>query len=206
MKMWNKTGFLFFYFLAAGILISAPAWASDFKASGVSGKVTAVRDGETRVVAEGDALENGDRILTAEDSRLDVIKAGAWGYRLLASSESVIHADETKTEIEMPQGNVIFKVNPMQGRDLSVRTPVVVVAVRGTQFWGQVLPAGTSHNSTFAVREGDVEVTVVGSENKMMLQAGQAIDVQGESATAAAREAKPAELDAISQIEDLALE
>jgi ferric-dicitrate binding protein FerR (iron transport regulator) len=192
-------------FLTIVFVRGAQAEGADLKAMGVSGPVTVIRDGKSMLIQSGDALQSEDRVTTAGDSRLDIIKAGGWGYRLLQSSECVIHTDESKTEIEMLQGSVIFKVVPTQGRNLTVRTPVVVAAVRGTQFWGQVTPAGASHNSIFAVREGDVELTVLKSGDQMMLKAGQAVDVLGEQGTATTREAKPAELDAIGQIEDLDL-
>ena len=195
-----------FVFLTTGFVQGAQAAGANLKAVGVSGPVTVIRDGESMLIRNGDFLQSEDRVTTTGDSRLDIIKAGGWGYRLLQSSVCVIHDDGIKTEIEMFQGNVIFKVVPTKGRNLTVRTPVVVAAVRGTQFWGQVTPAGASHNSIFAVREGDVELTVLKSGEQMMLKAGQAVDVLGEQGTANTREAKPAELEAIGQIEDLDLE
>jgi len=198
--------FLTLAFLIMGFVHGAEAAGAELRAQAVSGPVTVVRGGETLTVKDGDLLLAEDHVITTGDSRLDIIKAGGWGYRLLQSSECVVHADGSKTEIEMLQGNVIFKVVPTQGRNLTVRTPVVVAAVRGTQFWGQVTPAGASHNSVFAVREGDVELTVLKSGDQMMLKAGQAADVLGEQGTASTREAKSAELEAIAQIEDLDLE
>lgn len=197
--------FFIFVWVTAGFIQSAQAAGVDLRAADVSGPVTVIREGKNLTLNTGDVLKSGDRVTTNGDSRLDIIKSGGWGYRLLQSSECVIHADENMTEIEMLQGNVIFKVVPTKGRNLTVRTPVVVAAVRGTQFWGQVTPSGASHNSIFAVREGDVEVTVLKSGDHLMLKAGQAVEVHGEQGTAVAREAKPAELEAIGSIENLDL-
>lgn len=205
----KKTAWLYFFvfaFLTTGFVHGAQAAGAELRAASVSGPVTVIREGKPINIQKGDLLQSEDRVTTTGDSRLDIIKAGGWGCRLLQSSECVIHTGEGTTEIEMLQGNVIFKVVPTQGRNLTVRTPVVVAAVRGTQFWGQVTPAGTSHNSIFAVREGDVEVTVLKSGDLLMLKAGQAVEVQGELGMANTREAKPAELEAIGQIEDLDLE
>jgi len=204
----KKTAWFYFLtlaFLTTAFVHGAQAAGAELRAQAVSGPVTVVRGGEALTVKDGDLLLAEDRITTTTDSRLDIIKAGGWGYRLLQSSECVIHSDDSKTEIEMLEGNVIFKVVPTQGRNLTVRTPVVVAAVRGTQFWGQVSPAGATHNSIFAVREGDVEMTVLKSGNQFMLKAGQAVDILGEEGTANTREAKAGELEAIAQIEDLDL-
>lgn len=195
-----------FLSLALGPTLSVQAAEAGLRASGVSGPVTVLRGEKTILLKDGDTLQSEDRVTTTGDSRLDIIKAGGWGYRLLQSSECVIHTRKGKTEIEMLQGNVIFKVEPTQGRNLSVRTPVVVAAVRGTQFWGQVTPAGESHNSIFAVREGDVEMTVLESGDQLMLKAGEAVEIFGKQNTMTQRAAKTAELNAIGQISDLDIE
>lgn len=186
-------------------VLQSGAAAAEFKVSGVSGPVTLVRDGESSLVKNGDTLQNGDQITTTGDSRLDIVSEGVWGYRLLQSSDCVIHAKKEGTEIEMRQGNVIFKVKPTQGRNLTVRTPVVIAGIRGTQFWGQVTPAGESHNSIFAVREGVVEMTVLESGEILNLEAGSAFEIKGESGDVVTREAKLSELEAISTIETLSL-
>jgi len=194
------------FFLISGPLHSVHAAGMGMNASGVKGTVLVVRDGAESILHDGDGLQSGDRIKTDGDSQLDIIKPGGWGYRLLQSSDCVIHLENEKTEIEMFQGNVIFKVIPTQGRNLTVKTPVVVAAVRGTQFWGQVTPAAESFNSIFAVREGTVEVTVLASGEKQTLSAGQAIEVRGAEDSSLTRAAKQAELDAIAQIEAINLE
>ena len=204
--MKTKKGFIL---LTLAILVTGFAEgfavAAEFQAVSVSGPVTMIRAGKSKVIQNGEALQSGDRLTTNGDSRLDIIKAGGWGYRLLQSSDCVIHTVAGKTEIEMLQGNVIFKIIPTKGRNLTVRTPVVVAAVRGTQFWGQVTPSGESHNAIFAVREGSVKMTVLKSKKTWMLKAGQAMEIHGDEGTAETRAAKPAELEAIGQIADLDL-
>ena len=183
----------------------ARAAEAGLSAVNVSGNVMLKRTGEDSALKEGDALQPGDQITTDGDSRLDVVKAGDWGFRLLQSGDCRIAAAAEESQVELDQGNIIFNVKPRQGQNLSVKTPVVTAAVRGTQFWGQVTPSGEKHNAIFAVREGTVEVKVNESGEKFLLEAGQAVEIKGETGAAVPRAAQQAELDAISQAESITL-
>ncbi len=195
-------GFLFISWNGAGRALAAEDGLS---AVNVSGNVALKRGEEKSLLKEGDALLPGDEITTDGDSRLDVVKAGDWGFRLLQSGDCRIGAADAENQVELDQGNIIFNVKPKPGQKLSVKTPVVTAAVRGTQFWGQVTPSGENHNAVFAVREGTVEVKVTGSGKKFLLEAGQAVEITGETNAAAPRAAHQAELDAISQAETILL-
>ena len=180
----------------------AIAAAEALQAVHVAGSVTVNRGGQAFPLHEGDALQVGDQITTDGQGRLEAVKAGDWGFRLLQSGNGRIAAAD---QIELNQGNIILNVKPRADQKFSVKTPVVVASVRGTQFWGQVTPAGASHNSVFAVRQGKVEVEVLRSGEKMMLEAGQAVEIQGAAGTAGQRAAKDAELEAIRQAEEIVL-
>ncbi len=184
----------------AGGRKAVAAEKASLKALNVTGSVMVHRAGKIVTIHEGDAIQVGDQMMTNGDSFLDVVKAGAWGYRLLQSGDcKITRSNDDTSQIELNQGNIIFNVNPNMGQRFSVKTPVVVAAVRGTQFWGQVTPSGEKHNAIFAVREGKVEVTVIQSKEKFLLEAGQAIEIKGEAGTAGRRAAKATELEALRQ-------
>ncbi len=175
--------------------------AAVFRASQPQGEVSVIHQGETQALLDHGKLVGGDVIRTGADSQVDLIRKGKWGYRLLANTEcSIDLSNVDETRVKMTAGDVVFQVKKLPpGKTLVVETPVVVAAVRGTQFWGRVTPAGPERSATFAVREGRVEMKVSKTGEPFALEAGQAVDIHEADGSAAVRDALPAELGAIAQ-------
>ncbi|EMG10215.1 sigma factor regulatory protein, FecR/PupR domain protein [Leptospira interrogans serovar Icterohaemorrhagiae str. Verdun HP] len=91
--------------------------------------------------------------------------------------------------------------NLAKGQSLIVHTPTVVAAVRGTQFWGRV--NGKDETGTFAVREGAVEITRKSDNAKVLIEAGQALDLKPGDRDLKVRVAAKEELAAMEQIDQM---
>jgi len=205
--MLTLKSFPHFLWMSAALLFSLGALPQEtraeamFRASEPKGEVTVIHQGETQALLNHGKLVDGDVIRTGADGQVDLIRKGKWGYRLLANTECSLdfsNADETR--VKMSAGDVVFQVKKLPpGKTLVVETPVVVAAVRGTQFWGRVTPAGPERSATFAVREGHVEMKVAKTGEIFALEGGRAADIQAADGSSVVRDALPAELDAIAQ-------
>ena len=105
------------------------------------------------------------------------------------------------------EGNVVLNVKKLAPETrFSVETPVSIAAVRGTQFWGRVSGSETqSPVSTFAVREGAVEILAKSSDQRVTLQAGQAVDLAADTGSVQLRPALAQELEAMAVADQIAI-
>lgn len=175
--------------------------------SGVEGQPVLVRDGYEQPVTKGMEVLGGDIIKTGS-GQADVSLNGGAGIRLLSDSEAQLKSiEQENTQIDLKVGNIIanLKKKIPEGSKFEVETPAAVLAVRGTQFWGQTQP-GTSPKTTFAVRQGVVSVRDKATSEEFSVNKGQAIELAGQGQPALTREATVNELDAISQAELILIE
>ncbi len=175
----------------------------------VTGQPVLERKGEAQVLEEGMEIFKGDKIKTVENSQVDVSLNGGSGVRMLASSEALIKdTDPDNTELELELGNVIVDVRKklQQGRKFQVETPTAVLAVRGTQFWGQVSNPGEAPKTVFAVREGTLDITCKASSRVFKVEAGKALELPSGESSLQLRDAKPEELGAIAQCHQIRIE
>jgi len=161
--------------------------------------------GETQL-KPGSALPTSGTIQTGAESVLDFSVEGIGAIRLLAESEFELASLEAQNPaIRIDDGNILVKVtNQIQGGQFSVVTPTATAGVRGTQFWGQVRPEEEA--GVFAVREGKVEITLRKSGQSIVVEAGQAVEIAPGAESMEERKALDAELQAMEQIDDIALE
>ncbi|EMN49585.1 sigma factor regulatory protein, FecR/PupR family [Leptospira interrogans str. L1207] len=141
-------------------------------------------------------------VKTESEAVLDLTsKLGS--FRLLGGSTVTIAAlNSESASFQVSEGNVLIKAgNLAKGQSLIVHTPTVVAAVRGTQFWGRV--NGKDETGTFAVREGAVEITRKSDNAKVLIEAGQALDLKPGDKDLKVRVAAKEELAAMEQIDQM---
>ncbi|KGE25347.1 adhesin Lsa19 [Leptospira borgpetersenii] len=141
-------------------------------------------------------------VKTDSDAVLDLTsKLGS--FRLLGGSTATLAAlNADSASFQVSEGNILIKASKLtKGQSLLVDTPTVVAAVRGTQFWGRVNKK--DETGTFAVREGAVEVTRKSDNIKVLVEAGQAVDLKPGDKDLKTRAAAKEELAAMEQIDQM---
>lgn len=141
-------------------------------------------------------------VKTEADAVVDLTsKLGS--FRLLGGSTANVAAlNAEAARFQVSEGNVLVKSSKLsKEQTLTVDTPTVVAAVRGTQFWGRV--NGKDESGTFAVREGAVEITRKSDNRKILIEAGQALDLKPGEAELKLRTAAKEELAAMEQIDQM---
>lgn len=124
-------------------------------------------------------------------------------FRLLGGSTATLATlNAESASFQVSEGNVLIKAGKLaKGQSLLVDTPTVVAAVRGTQFWGRV--NGKDESGTFAVREGAVEITRKSDNARVLIEAGQAVDLKPGEKDLKPRIAAKEELAAMEQIDQM---
>ncbi len=166
----------------------------------ITGKATAEKSGA--VLKTQDRIPETETVKTEKDSTLDLTTT-LGTVRLLGGTEASVEAlRPDQNYIKVNEGNILVKVLKLnKNESISIDTPTVVAAVRGTQFWGQVNRA--EETGTFAVREGSVLITRKADEARVLVKAGEAVDLAPGAKTLKTRSAAPAELSAMEQIDQM---
>lgn len=154
----------------------------------MTGNPEMMRSGQTMPITQGMKCQSGDVLTTPTDKcGVDVSVNGLAGARVLPNSEFVIvNSDSSDMHLKIAKGNAIMNLEKLpKGTAFKVETPTAVAAVRGTQFWGRVAMADPANPiTTFAVREGVVEIYDKQSKRTFSVQKGQAIDIPLDSTAA----------------------
>lgn len=166
----------------------------------LSGKATALKSGKD--LKYNDLVPEEETIHTAKDGLVD-LTTPLGTIRLLGGTETSLAAlKQDQAYLKVNDGNILVKVVKLsKNQSISVDTPAVVAAVRGTQFWGQV--NRSAETGTFAVREGSVLITRKTDESRVLVKAGEAVDLKPGMAPLATRPALDAELSAMDQIDQM---
>ncbi|EQA38754.1 sigma factor regulatory protein, FecR/PupR family [Leptospira inadai serovar Lyme str. 10] len=166
----------------------------------LTGKVTVGKSGKDLKL--DDAVSEHDTIVTAKDGLVD-LTTPLGTIRLLGSTEASVAALKAdQAYLKVNEGNILVKVVKLsKNQSISVDTPAVVAAVRGTQFWGQV--NRSAETGTFAVREGSVLITRKTDEARVLVKAGEAVDLKPGLSPLVTRTAAEAELSAMQQIDQM---
>lgn len=124
---------------AAALALAAPAPARAGSVASTSGDVE-IGLGEPPVWRDaqaGDVLDPGDRVRTGRDGRAEIALDGAT-IRLYPSSVLRLPNDATAAggsqAVDLERGSSLFDVLHRHGAAFEVRTPEVVVSVKGTRF------------------------------------------------------------------------
>ena len=199
----KRFSFLILSFL---FLFQTPLFALGEKIiiSHVAGQPQIIRDGKTIPAQAGASCQTGDILKTVTpECHLDVAMNDLAGCRILPSSECVIvNGSESSMRFQIKSGNAILNLKKLPANStFEVETPTAIAAVRGTQFWGRV-DANNIDNpvTTFAVREGMVNIFAKNVGKTFSLEKGQALDIPKDSSTAPViRPALETELKAMEQ-------
>lgn len=189
--------------LSGFVSINAFAATEGCTVNQVMGQVQVIRDGQLTDVSAKDILKKGDILQASENGTVDMSMNELAGCRLLAGSR--VKIDGWKLEnmaLSVEKGNVILNLQKLpKESSFKVETPTAVAVVRGTQFWGRVDDTKTdSPVTTFAVREGVVEITDKATSQTFSVEKGKALDLPKDSAQAPViREALPGEMQAMEQ-------
>ncbi|EJO69017.1 adhesin Lsa19 [Leptospira kirschneri] len=174
--------------------------SSDAVVTFLKGKASIIETGKELSIYTN--VTERQSVKTESEAVLDLTsKLGS--FRLLGGSTATIAAlNSESASFQVSEGNVLIKAgNLAKGQSLIVHTPTVVAAVRGTQFWGRV--NGKDETGTFAVREGAVEITRKSDDAKILIEAGQALDLKPGDKYLKVRVAAKEELAAMEQIDQM---
>jgi hypothetical protein len=142
------------------------AWAGETvgQVSRVSGEASVLRGSQTLTLQIGSEIEALDRLMTGENTRLELVMADDTKLTLGADAELVIDAFVYQPEenhgsaiLDVIAGAFRFttgKISGMTDKSVTVKTGFANLAVRGTDFWGG--PIDESHG--VLVLDGEVEV------------------------------------------------
>ena len=169
----------------------------------VQGNASIIREGQSLPASVGMACQKGDILKTGADCLLDVSMNRLAGMRVLASSEcEVVGANKEAMNLKVTSGNVILNLEKLPSDStFQLETPTAIASVRGTQFWGRVdLQKMENPVTTFAVREGAIEVFAKSVGKSFTIEQGQALDIpKDETVVPSVRPALAGELAAMEQ-------
>jgi hypothetical protein len=192
------------------LIFNSRVQAQEVTIAKVQGEVMVTRGDQTWPAKEGMAYQENDILKTGENCMVDFTMNGLAGCRMLASSEcAVVSANSNAMAVKVNDGNVILNLKKLPAESsFELETPTAVASVRGTQFWGRVNPAQIENPvTTFAVREGSVEVLAKTAGQSFMLTPGQALDIPLDaSSVPSVRPALDAEMAAMEQAESIPTE
>ena len=180
--------------------ICAAAGAAEVVVTDVRGEPMLMRGNQGLPLGKGMTCEAGDRIVATSGCQADFALNAIAGCRLLPSSHCVLTGTSpADMRLEVKSGNVILNLKKLPpNAKFQVETPTAIASVRGTQFWGRVDKAETPNPvTTFAVREGSVEIFSKTAGKTFMLEKGQALDIPLQAAEPVFRPALQEELAAM---------
>jgi len=172
------------------------------------GAAVLMRHGTVMDAKKGMECKEGDRILTCSECKLDIGINNLVGVRIIGSGDcSLSHLKIDDMRLVLASGNVIINIPKLpEGSTFEVETPGAITGVRGTQFWGRV-EKGAAGNSvtTFAVRQGFVDIINKNTQETIRIKAGEALDLATDGSPPIKRKALEAELAAMAQADQIAV-
>ncbi len=197
--------------VALGLALIAPSHASTNQVviSHLDGEASIIRDDGYHTAVIGMECFQNDIIGVANGGTLDLAINNNAGCRFLGNTQATLnHINPGNTRLTILQGNVILNIDKLKpGETFAIETPMAIAWVRGTKFWGRVLPRNAVEDgivATIAVLEGSVRIQPIGSDQIVDLKAGQAVDISKE-AIPTVRPALQAELDAMAMANEIAI-
>lgn len=162
----------FFFTFSIGFLFAGTT------VSWIEGNVTILHNGITIPAEIGGEVFVGDRITTGPES-LVILEIGSRGIlKLRADSSLVLENLDEDISVNLLWGGIFSKIRRLIGRGYNVRTPNVVAAVRGTEFfvaYGRTVEAEA--DVWLCVNEGTVEVALENVDEKVLVKEGEGINI-----------------------------
>ncbi len=199
-----KKNLLFLMLVSVALAAPSTSWcestAGQIQVNAIKGEASVIRADQTLPIKTGDTLQQGDKISTGSDGTVDLTLNNVAGYRALPDSESsVLTADPHDMNLSVTKGKVVINLSKLsKDSTFQVKTPTAIAAVRGTQFSCAANPGDAG--SSFAVREGSVEVMTFSTGESIVLNEGFALDIPVDfSGALSPREAQGMELATLDQ-------
>ena len=111
------------------------------------GTATVTQDGRTLKLYRGASVLVGDQLRTGNNARLKLRMIDGTDIALGENSEFIVHAYELDTDagigkatLELTRGffrAITGKITKLREKSFQVKTPLAVIGVRGTDFWGE---------------------------------------------------------------------
>lgn len=144
----------------------------------VLGEVDLLRGGRAMLADIGQELSAGDRVRTGSDGTAIIELRN--GTQLKLRENTLLDLDQLEggVEVELQQGSLFSRVERVVGRGYRVRTGPVVAGVRGTEFfvaYGRTVDEAP--DVWLCVNDGAVEVAVEGSDESVVVNEGEGINV-----------------------------
>lgn len=150
--------------LALSVVIALPAWAAPpATVTAVQAPAWLERNGHTKPLAVGMAVENGDRIRTGEDARAflgmaegSTVKLGE-NSRLALFSMSAKPRTQYKGALDVVEGAFRFTTDPkkrVKSREVLIRVGTASAGIRGTDVWGR----SSDKEDLICLIEGKIDV------------------------------------------------
>ena len=200
-KFFSILGFAVFVSVVSGNL--AHAELEKVMIAGMTGEATLTRGDQTMPATIGMECQKDDILKTGGNCTLDITVNDIAGCRVLPSSEfAIVDSKMSQMRFKINNGNAILNLNKLPADSkFELETPTAVASVRGTQFWGRVDTAILDNPvTTFAVREGVVEILAKSIGKSFTLEKGQALDIpKDKSVVPSIRPALEEELAAMAQ-------
>jgi len=155
-------------------------WAAGNELAYSEGDVTLVRQARTIEAEPGLALFQGDTLRTGRDG-LAIIKL-ARGAEIKVRENTSLDLDglEANVSLTLRAGGVFSKVDKLLGSRYTIRTESAVAGVRGTEFfvaYGRTIDL--KPDVWLCVNDGSVEVAIVESGEKVVVEEGKGINIIG---------------------------
>lgn len=174
----------------------------------LGGRALILRGDQVLTGEEGMRLESQDQIITAVGAHADIVWPDRWGYRMLEKSACRLEAtDDVTIRLEMIVGSVLLKVGQLgEKASFEIDTPVAKASASGARFWSLVMPSEKGSATTFVVLDGQIHLKVKMTDEAIVLNQTQAIDIYPEQAHPEVRAIKEAETLYLEQTGDIAIE
>ena len=155
--------------LSAGSLIS---W--------MEGDVRVERNGSEQTAEIGLEVFDGDRIVTGADSLAIVDLEDRGTLKLKSETSVVLESTTADVSVGLFRGGLFSRFRRGAGGGYQVRTPNTVAAVRGTEFfmaYGKTVDE--EPDLWLCVNEGQVEVGLTRSDESVLVNEGEGINILG---------------------------
>ncbi|MCG8333363.1 MAG: FecR domain-containing protein [Proteobacteria bacterium] len=167
------------WFLLSTVFAYADSLVEAGLVKAMSGKASAVNQGESRNLKKGSKLYSGDRIFTGNKTRLKIEMQDGAGLTLGNNTDFLI--EEFRYNTNTGAGVSLYrfargffravsgKLARLKTNHVKYRTNLAVIGIKGTEFWGGFWDGGKfevallkGKGVVISNRGGEVEITKVG--------------------------------------------
>jgi len=165
------------FMAALSLLALAPLWSESF-VSYMEGSLSVKRGSAVHDADIGFTLTKGDELTTSSGS-LAVLELEDRGVVKLREDTTLVLSElGSDVSVSLSAGGLFSRIRRLTGRGYNVRTPNVVAAVRGTEFfvaYGETIEE--KPDVWLCVNEGSVEVALEDTGDSVLVNEGEGINI-----------------------------